>query len=130
MLLQVPMWKIHAYTLLQLVLTGVVFTCKMLPLVRVGFPILLVLCVPIRMLLLPRFYSAAELEAVSPPLRLSTSPQTLPNFDFFSLKMKVNFFWITSPCSEYPHAHIIILLLLLLFFIFCPYNLWYRGGKL
>ena len=57
--------KIHAYTILQVFLAIVVFTCKLLPFVQVGFPILLIFCVPLRIYILPKFYTASELEAVS-----------------------------------------------------------------
>ncbi|XP_075262657.1 anion exchange protein 2-like [Convolutriloba macropyga] len=60
----VQMRKIHAYTILQVILAGLIFGSKLVPYLQIVFPVLLVLCVPIRMYLLPRCYTECELEAL------------------------------------------------------------------
>jgi len=53
--------SIHKFTLIQLVLFILLYVVKSLPTVAIAFPIIIAICVPIRMYILPKFFTKHEL---------------------------------------------------------------------
>ena len=63
LLFQVRTWKMHAFTIVQLVGLGILWAVKDSP-IALAFPFFVVLMVPLRMIL-KFFFTPEELEAVS-----------------------------------------------------------------
>mmetsp|Transcript_17354 Transcript_17354/g.32388 ORF Transcript_17354/g.32388 Transcript_17354/m.32388 type:complete len:653 (+) Transcript_17354:673-2631(+) len=57
----VPTRKMHRYTLLQLWLFGVLYAVKAIKPVAIGFPIIIALCIPFRIYILPKLFTEEEL---------------------------------------------------------------------
>lgn len=58
-----PTWKMHLYTLIQILCLALLWLIKSVKAISIAFPLFFILLVPMR-LQLTRFYSESELEAV------------------------------------------------------------------
>jgi hypothetical protein len=54
-------WRVHKYTLFQLLFFGGVFVVQNIKAISIGFPFMTLLCIPGRLFLLPRFFEGWEL---------------------------------------------------------------------
>lgn len=76
--LQVRTWRMHLYTLTQIICLVVLWTVKFFPSTSLALPFVLILTVPLRLFLLPLIFRKLELQCVSgcppppPPPRLGT----------------------------------------------------------
>ena len=56
--------KLHLYTLLQLALFLLLYVVKATKSIAIAFPLVIAACIPIRLFVLPRLFTAAELKAL------------------------------------------------------------------
>lgn len=56
--------QMHKFTLIQLVLFAILFAVKSIKEIAIAFPVIIALCVPIRMYLLPKYFTEQELNAL------------------------------------------------------------------
>ena len=54
-------WRVHMYTAIQFFLFGLVFFVQNFPPITAGFPLMILLCIPVRLYILPRIYEGWEL---------------------------------------------------------------------
>jgi HCO3- transporter family len=54
--------RVHWYTMMQLVMFGLIFVVQNVPSISIVFPIMTLLCIPCRMFLFPRVFAGWELE--------------------------------------------------------------------
>lgn len=69
--LQVKTWRMHLFTVIQILCLAVLWTMKTFPTTSLTLPFILILTVPLRRLLLPLIFRKLELQCVSgcsPPL--------------------------------------------------------------
>ena len=57
----VKTWRIHMYTCIQLALFALLFALKSIKSVAIAFPIVIAACIPIRLYIIPRWFSEDEL---------------------------------------------------------------------
>jgi len=56
-----PKKRVHLYTFLELIMFGIVFTVREIKTIAIAFPLMTLACIPVRVYLLPRIFSAWEL---------------------------------------------------------------------
>lgn len=69
--------KLHLYTLLQLSLFVLLYVVKAIKSIAIAFPLVIAACIPIRLFVLPRLFTAAELKALDGDDALADEPSAV-----------------------------------------------------
>lgn len=57
----IPIGRIHKYTAIQLVMFALLYAVKNVKAISIGFPLFILLCIPVRLYLLPKIFDQDEL---------------------------------------------------------------------
>jgi len=56
-----PLWRVHLFTAIELLFFAMLYAVKSLKTIAIAFPVMILLCIPVRIYLLPRIFSEDEL---------------------------------------------------------------------